>query len=211
MIEDLFTPVVPAAPGFAVLPGFARAQEAALLAAIETIAAAAPFRRMATPGGHVMSVATTSCGTAGWITDRRGYRYAAADPLTGTLWPAMPARLAALADAAAQTAGFAGFQPDSCLINRYEAGAKMALHQDRDEVDLAAPIVSVSLGIPAVFLWGGTSRSGKPQKIRLESGDVVVFGGPARLNFHGIAKVAAGRHILFGPHRINLTFRQALW
>ncbi len=156
-----------------------------------------------------MSAAMTNCGGLGWVSDRRGYRYEAIDPFTGAHWPAMPKSFTTLAKQAAAQAGYANFTPDACLINRYEPGAQMTLHQDRDEQNFAAPIVSVSLGLPIIFLWGGATRAEKPAKIQLFSGDVVVWGGPARLNFHGVAKLAAGQHPVFGSRRINLTFRQA--
>ena len=191
------------------LRGFARPLERELMAALHTIAAQAPFRHMQTPGGHQMSVAMTNCGGVGWITDRRGYRYDAVDPLSQQSWPGMPPAFLDLAAKAAAEAGFAGFSPDACLINRYEPGARMSLHQDRDERDFGAPIVSVSLGLPAIFLWGGLKRSDKPQRFRLEHGDVVVWGGVSRLYFHGVAPLAEGEHALLGRHRINLTFRKA--
>ncbi|CCE01442.1 Alkylated DNA repair protein alkB [Bradyrhizobium sp. STM 3809] len=191
------------------LRGFARPDEAGLLAAIEAITAQAPFRRMITPGGHQMSVAMTNCGPFGWVTDRSGYRYDAVDPESGRPWPAMPPLFRKLAENAAGEAGFAGFAPDACLINRYEPGAKMSLHQDRDERDIDAPIVSVSLGLPATFLFGGLKRTDKTQRHRLVHGDVVVWGGPARLAFHGVAPLADGEHARLGRRRINLTFRRA--
>ncbi len=191
------------------LPGFACASEAELIEAIRKIAADAPFRQMSTPGGKLMSVAMTNCGEAGWVTDRRGYRYSATDPESGAPWPAMPPVFSSLAQKAAAVAGFARFQPDACLINRYIVGAKMALHQDRDEADFSAPIVSVSLGLPAIFLWGGATRAEKPARIALLNGDVVVWGGPARLNFHGIMPLRDGVHPVLGRVRINLTFRKA--
>lgn len=196
-------------PGALLLPGFALRQADALLSGIAAIADAAPFRRMVTPGGKAMSVAMTSCGAAGWVSDRRGYRYADADPETGRRWPTMPTAFAALAEEAAGDAGHPGFAPDSCLINRYEAGARMALHQDRDEADMARPIVSVSLGLPAVFLWGGEARAGRPLRLALAHGDVVVWGGAARLHYHGIAPLAPGDHPATGQFRFNLTFRCA--
>jgi DNA oxidative demethylase len=197
------------AEGAVLLRGFAGAREAGLLAALHEIEREAPFRHMFTPGGHQMSVAMTNCGDAGWVTDRRGYRYDGADPESGKPWPAMPAVFRELAETAAGEAGFAGYAPDACLINRYEPGAKMSLHQDRDERDFAAPIVSVSLGLPAVFLFGGMKRTDKPQRYRLAHGDVVVWGGPSRLFFHGIAPLADGEHAALGRKRINLTFRKA--
>jgi DNA oxidative demethylase len=152
----------------------------------------------------------TNCGQAGWVSDRSGYRYDAVDPDTGSPWPPIPVTFARLASAAAESAGFAGFTPDVCLINRYEPGAKLSLHQDKDEHDFSAPIVSVSLGLPAVFLWGGLRRADRPRRIRLESGDVVIWGGPSRLVYHGVAPLGEGEHPLTGRFRINLTFRKAL-
>jgi DNA oxidative demethylase len=193
-----------------VLRGFARREAAELLAAVEDIAAVAPFRHMVTPGGFRMSVAMTSCGQAGWVTDRRAYHYAGTDPLTEKPWPPLPERFLALGARAAAAAGYRGFAPDSCLINRYEPGAKLSSHRDEDERDLAAPVVSVSLGLPAVFLWGGLRRKDPTRRIRLESGDVVVWGGPARLVYHGVGPLAEAEHPLTGRRRINLTFRKAL-
>ena len=198
------------AVGAVVLRGFARREMAALLAAIKKVAAAAPFRNMMTPGGLRMSVAMTNCGLAGWVTDRRGYRYEPADPLTGRAWPPMPALFRELAAVTANAAGFAGFDPDACLINRYEPGTRLSLHRDENERDLAAPIVSVSLGLPAVFLFGGSRRTDRARRIALESGDVVVWGGPSRLNYHGVAPLPEGDDRLTGRCRFNLTLRQAL-
>ena len=197
-------------PGALLLRGFARDDAAALLAAIERIAAVAPFRNMETPGGFRMSVAMTNCGAAGWITDRRGYRYAAIDPATGAPWPAMPELFAALAARAAAAAGFADFAPDACLVNRYAPGARMSLHQDKNERDFAQPIVSLSLGLAATFLFGGMKRSERPKRLRLAGGDVVVWGGPARMAFHGIDPLAEGEDPLAGRYRFNLTLRKAL-
>jgi len=165
---------------------------------------------MQTPGGHQMSVAMTNCGEVGWVTDRGGYRYDPVDPATGRPWPAIPKSFVQLAAEAAAAGGFADFEPDACLINRYAPGARMSRHQDRDEREFAAPIVSVSLGLPAVFLFGGLKRSDRPARYRLEHGDVVVWGGPSRLAFHGVAPLADGDHALIGRQRINLTFRTAL-
>jgi DNA oxidative demethylase len=181
-----------------------------LLAALGAVAAKAPFRHMVTPGGFTMSAAMTNCGAAGWVTDRRGYRYDAHDPNTGRTWPAMPADFHDLARSAATAAGFAGFMPDACLINRYQPGARLTLHQDKNERDFRAPIVSVSLGRPAVFLWGGLSRADRPRRVRLIHGDVVVWGGPARLVYHGVDALKDGKHELTGAIRYNLTFRRAL-
>jgi len=215
LTTDLFDdlPVVvttePLAPGALLLRGFAREADAALLQAIAELTRQSPFRHLVTPGGRTMSVAMSNCGALGWVSDRSGYRYDALDPLSGQPWPAMPAILRKLAVRAAAQAGFAHFAPDACLVNRYEPGARLSLHQDRDEQDLSVPIVSVSLGLPAVFLFGSTSRSDKPQRHRLAHGDVVVWGGPSRLAFHGVAPLADGEHALLGRRRINLTFRRA--
>ena len=196
------------AEGAVLLRGFVGDSETELLAALREVVAAAPFRRMVTPGGHQMSVAMTNCGSAGWVTDRTGYRYDGQDPETGKPWPAMSPLLRQLAERAAISAGFAGFAPDVCLINRYVPGAKMSLHQDRDELDFGAPIVSVSLGLPAIFMFGGLQRSDKPRRFRLEHGDVAVWGGPSRLFYHGVAPLAEGNHPVMGAQRLNLTFRK---
>ena len=185
------------------------ADEAALIQAVHLVAEGAPFRHMTVPGGFQMSVAMTNCGPLGWVSDATGYRYEPHDPLTGKPWPAMPPVFIETAGRAAETAGFANFAPDACLINRYEPGAKMGLHQDKDEVDFLAPIVSVSLGLPATFLWGGNRRKEPVQRMRLESGDIVVWGGPARKTYHGIAPLPKGEHPLTGAARFNLTFRKA--
>jgi len=197
------------AEGAVLLRGFAKPVEADLIADLRTIVAQAPFRHMRTPGGHQMSVAMTNCGSMGWVTDHTGYRYDANDPEAGKPWPAMPSSLRQLAAQAAAQAGFDRFAPDACLVNRYQPGARMSLHQDKDELDVGAPIVSVSLGLPAIFLFGGLLRSDKPSRYRLEHGDIAVWGGPMRLAFHGVAPLADGEHALIGRQRINLTFRKA--
>lgn len=197
------------APGAAVLRGFARPLDAQLRAAVDGVAAAAPFRRMLTPGGLRMSVAMTSCGALGWVSSTKGYRYSPTDPESGEPWPAMPAAFAELAAAAAADAGFAGFVPDACLVNRYEPGARLTLHQDKDERDFGQPIVSVSLGVPATFLFGGLARKERPLRVPLEHGDVVVFGGPARLRYHGVAPLKEAEHPFAGACRVNLTLRRA--
>ena len=215
MTADLFdsADVLPAreaiGEGAMLLRGFARPIQHDLLAAIDGILARSPFRRMSTPGGHQMSVAMTNCGSVGWVTDRTGYRYDAIDPDSGQPWPAMPPVFRELAGQAAAQVGFAGFRPEACLVNCYEPGARLSLHQDRDEKNYDAPIVSVSLGLPAIFLWGGLKRTDKTVRYRLEHGDVVVWGGPSRLVFHGVAPLADGAHALLGRQRINLTFRKA--
>lgn len=212
MMEDLFEPereVVPLAPGAMVLRGFAQPFGERLVAALGRVVERAPFRHMVTPGGHRMSVAMTNCGAAGWVTDRAGYRYDHRDPESGRRWPAMPDELAALAVQAAARAGFDGFVPDACLVNRYEPGTRLSLHQDRNERDFEAPIVSVSLGLPAIFLFGGLERRDPARRVPLAHGDVAVWGGPARLTYHGVMPLDAGRHPVLGGCRINLTFRKA--
>ncbi len=196
-------------PGATVLRGFAATRAAELLGAVKQIESQAPFRHLITPGGLRMSVAMTNCGRLGWVSDRTGYRYDPVDPETGHPWPTMPAAFRALALEAADAGGFPDFAPDACLVNRYAPGARLSLHQDRDEGNYAHPIVSVSLGIPAVFLWGGAQRSDKARRIPLLHGDVVVWGGPARLRFHGVLPLPEAHHPLTGAHRINLTFRKA--
>ena len=215
MTADLFEAVPDVLPsreamaeGAVLLRGFARASEAELLPALRAILRQAPFRHLITPGGHRMSVAMTNCGSVGWVSDSTGYRYDAIDPESRQPWPAMPTVLRRLAADAASDAGFNGFEPEACLINRYVPGAKLSLHQDKDELDFAAPIVSVSLGLPAIFLFGGLKRADKPARYRLVHGDVVVWGGPSRLFFHGVAPLADGEHAVMGRQRINLTFRK---
>lgn len=195
-------------PGWWYLPGFADSER--LAPVLASVCAAAPVRRMQTPRGFTMSVAMTSCGDAGWVSDRRGYRYSPEDPLTGKPWPAMPSVLSTLANAASRASGFGDFIPDVCLVNRYLPGTQMGAHQDRDEVDFSVPIVSVSLGIPARFFIVGDQRQGRSTPVDLVDGDVIVFGGPARRQFHGVRKLKAGEHPLFGQTRWNLTFRKAL-
>ncbi len=198
------------AAGAFVLRGRARPLDDELLAALAEVAAAAPFRHMVTPGGFTMSVAMTSCGEAGWVTDRSGYRYDRRDPVSGNRWPAMPEAFLRLATGSAAEAGYPGFVPDSCLINRYEPGTRLSLHQDRDERDFGNPIVSVSLGLPATFQFGGPKRTDPVRKVALSHGDVVVWGGPSRLYHHGILALKEGEHPKLGRSRVNLTFRKAL-
>lgn len=199
----------PLAAGSSVLRNLASIRATALLAAISEVLDQAPLRYMATPGGRTMSVSMSNCGPLGWVTDSRGYRYESLDPLSKKPWPGMPDIFMALAIEAADLAGYSDFQPDACLINRYEAGARMALHQDRDEKGFDAPIVSVSLGLPAVFLLGGNERTDKPLVVPLRHGDVVVWGGPSRLLFHGVRALKPGDHPLTGQCRFNLTLRKA--
>jgi alkylated DNA repair protein (DNA oxidative demethylase) len=198
----------PLEEGALLLRGFASVEAQQLVEEVAWVEQAAAFRHLVTPGGYTMSVAMTNCGRVGWVSDRTGYRYAAVDPGTGAPWPAMPAVFLDIAIRAAAEGGFANYDPDACLINRYVAGAKLSLHQDRDEKDVWAPIVSVSLGLPAVFLLGGKHRSDRVRRLRLESGDVAVWGGPARFTYHGIAPLEDGQHPLTGVARINLTFRK---
>jgi alkylated DNA repair protein (DNA oxidative demethylase) len=214
MTLDLFAAEAPdledeaLSAGAVVLRGFATAHAAQLKADLEAVTAAAPFRHLVTPGGYRMSVAMTNCGALGWVSDRRGYRYDPVDPESGRPWPALPESLRRLARDAAARAGYADFAPDACLINRYVAGAKLSLHQDRDEKDLQAPIVSVSLGLPAVFAWGGLERGDRVRRVPLQHGDVAVWGGPSRLRFHGVLALRDGEHPFAGAHRINITFRK---
>lgn len=198
------------APGASLMRGFALTHEEAVLSAYRNVVANARFRHMVTPGGQTMSVAMTNCGAAGWVSDRSGYRYDAEDPETGKPWPPMPPSLRELAKRAAGEAGYPGFDPDACLINRYVPGARLTLHQDKNERGFDAPIVSVSLGLPAKLLFGGLARSDKVQRVMLYHGDVAVWGGPARLAYHGIDTLKAGEHPATGQCRINLTFRRAL-
>ena len=196
------------AHGAVLLRGFVQSEAIALMQTVEQILLDAPLRHLEVPGGRTMSVAMSNCGALGWVSDRKGYRYEAADPLTGRPWPPMPACFLTLAMRAATEAGYAGFQPNACLINCYQSGARMGLHQDRDEGDFSAPIVSVSLGLPAVFLFGGLQRKDKITRWPLLHGDVVVWGGASRLAFHGVAPLKAGEHAALGARRVNLTFRR---
>lgn len=210
--QDLFPgtrTAEPLGPAAVVLRQFALPSVDALLAAVAAVSARSPFRQMLTPGGLTMSVASTSCGALGWITDRRGYRYSPVDPLSGEAWPAMPESLLGLAREASTAAGFAGFEPDACLINRYLPGTRLSLHQDRDERDLQAPVVSVSLGMSATFLFGGHGRSDKAARVALHHGDVVVWGGADRLRYHGVLPLKDQPHPVLGAQRINLTLRKA--
>lgn len=199
----------PLGAGAVVLHEFAMADEASLLAAVEAVTTKSSLRHMVTPGGFEMSVAMTNCGQLGWVSDRKGYRYDALDPLSGQRWPDMPDTFLKLASSAAAAAGFDEFVPDACLINRYEPGARLTLHQDRNERDFSQPIVSVSLGVPAVFLFGGLKRADKARHVPLTHGDVVVWGGADRLRYHGVLALKENHHPLLGSSRINLTFRKA--
>ncbi len=216
-MNDLFDAIEPRDPSRAVmadgamlLRGRALPFEADILSALQAIVDRAPFRHMTTPGGYVMSVAMTNCGAAGWITDRTGYRYDRIDPESGQPWPAMPDCFLELATAAAAEADYSHFVPDACLINRYEPGARLSLHQDKNERDFANPIVSVSLGLPATFLFGGLKRNDPVRKFALRHGDIAVWGGRSRLCYHGVPELKDGEHEKMGRMRINLTFRSAL-
>jgi alkylated DNA repair protein (DNA oxidative demethylase) len=206
---DRLPPEETLAPGATLLRGFAVTFEPGIQIALEALTRETSFRHMTTPGGFRMSVAMTNCGALGWVADRAGYRYTDRDPESGNPWPAMPGVFALLARQAALKAGFREFEPDACLVNRYEPGARLSLHQDRDERDFSHPIVSVSLGLPATFLFGGERRKDRPRPVPVSHGDVIVWGGPARLRYHGVKPLAAGRHPTFGECRINLTLRRA--
>jgi alkylated DNA repair protein (DNA oxidative demethylase) len=197
------------APGACVLCGLACADDLELKRALAAVTAAAPFRHMVTPGGFRMSVAMTNCGRYGWVSDEQGYEYTTLDPTSGRPWPTLPSVFAALAAKAAALAGFASFEPDACLVNRYEPVARLTLHQDKDERDFMQPIVSVSLGVPATFLFGGSKRRDRPLRVPVEHGDVVVWGGPSRLRYHGVAPLVESHHSFAGAARINLTLRCA--
>jgi DNA oxidative demethylase len=201
-------PALGIGPGSVYLSDCLTQHEAAIVSAVEQVTRVSPFRHLVTAGGKKMSVAMSNCGSLGWVSDHAGYRYQAQDPLTSKPWPAMPGLLLSLAQKAAATAGYENFLPNVCLINRYDTGARMGLHQDRDERNLTAPIVSFSLGLPATFIWGGLERAGKTQRFVLQHGDVLVWGGPDRLRFHGVAPLKPGHHPLTGASRINITFRQ---
>jgi alkylated DNA repair protein (DNA oxidative demethylase) len=198
----------PLEDGAVLLRAFCTNEAPSLVEEIARIAETSPFRHLVVPGGHTMSVAMTNCGRVGWVSDRKGYRYDPIDPDTSQPWPAMPQSFLDLAARAAAEAGFPNYDPDACLINRYAAGAKLGLHQDRDEEDPISPIVSVSLGLPATFLWGGKKRGDPVRRFRLESGDIAVWGGPARFIYHGVSALKEGDHPLTGPVRLNLTFRK---
>lgn len=213
---DLFEKLEPTEPvsemlaeGAMLLRGEALAFDGELLAAVEDITGRSPFRHLVTPSGYPMSVAMTNCGAVGWVSDRTGYRYDPEDPLHGRAWPPMPDCFRALAAQAAARAGYPNFAPDACLVNRYVPGARLTLHQDRNERDFASPIVSVSLGLPATFQFGGLKRNDPVKRYALRHGDVAVWGGPSRLRFHGVSELKAGDHPLLGAVRINLTFRHA--
>jgi alkylated DNA repair protein (DNA oxidative demethylase) len=218
---DLFSPLPQGGRGaggegpFALAPGAALIRAAALARAddlfadLQRVLEAAPPRHMLTPGGFRMSVAMSNAGALGWVTDESGYRYSSTDPDSGRPWPPLPAAFVEVAREAARAAGYAGFAPDACLISRYEPGARLTLHQDRDEGDFGQPIVSISLGLPAVFLFGGAKRSVRATRVPVQHGDAVVWGGPARLYYHGVSKLADGTHPVTGRYRFNLSFRCA--
>lgn len=191
------------------LSGFVAPFEVQLVADLNAVILAAPLRQMMTPSGFSMSVTTTSCGELGWVSDKKGYRYSPVDPVSNKPWPAMPSSFKQLAQNVAATAGFANFDPDACLINCYQPATKMGLHQDKDEQDFTQPIVSVSLGVPAMFQMGGFVRADKTLKFPLYHGDVLVWGGASRLRFHGVLPIKAANHPAFGTRRVNLTFRKA--
>lgn len=207
LFSNLARPPERLGPGAILLSKFA--DSATLFAEIEKLMAVSPLRIMTTPGGRQMSVGMTNCGALGWTSGPGGYRYVASDPTTGRAWPAMPSSFRELARRSAAAAGFGGFEPDCCLINCYRPGTRLSLHQDRDEAGFDDPIVSVSIGLPATFLWGGPERSSPVRKVPLVDGDVIVFGGSSRLTYHGVAEIEDGQHPLTGARRFNLTFRKA--
>jgi DNA oxidative demethylase len=189
------------APDAWLLHGFARGR--ALQEGIAAVTRSAPLRHLIVPGGKQMAVAMSNCGRLGWTIDARGYRYTPHDSLSGLPWPAMPAEFVALAQEAARAAGWRDYVPDACLINRYAPGAGLGLHQDRDELDLQVPIVSVSIGAPCKFIVGGLTRTGPVQSVALHDGDVVVWGGRSRLMYHGVRPLPRDSAV-----RYNLTFRK---
>ena len=199
----------PLGPGARILRNFAMTEETEIMSGFNDVVSKAPLRHMITPGGFRMSVAMTNCGALGWVTDRTGYRYDPMDPASGLQWPPMPESFLRLATNAAAKAGFKEFVPDSCLINRYDSGARLTLHQDKNERDFGQPIVSVSLGLSATFLFGGLNRADTALRVKLTHGDIAVWGGPSRLRYHGVLPLTQGHHPLVGGHRINLTFRKA--
>ena len=187
--------------------------ETTVLADLNCILENSPLRKMTTASGFTMSVAMTNCGKLGWVSGSNGYMYSSIDPETAQPWPAMPPALLEAATRIARQAGYPGFLPDACLINRYLAGAQMGLHQDRDEKDFSQPIVSLSIGLSARFIIGGldsaAGRNAHTQSVVLKHGDAIVFGAAARLMFHGVLSLKPGHHPLVGNSRINLTFRVA--
>lgn len=214
-LSENFALQEPLGPGAVLLRKFCQREERArvngeaLLHDLAALLEISAFRHMATPGGFEMSVAMSNCGALGWVTDQSGYRYQPNDPQTGHSWPAMPQSFRQLASRAAHVGGFEDFVPDACLINRYKVGSRLTLHQDKNEIDFSQPIVSVSLGLPAVFLFGGLERNSPTRKVQLTHGDVAVWGGSSRMNYHGILPLKDGLHELTGSYRYNLTFRKA--
>lgn len=206
--QSLFSDPVAVMPGMTLLPKFANS--VALKPVIDRLCQQSPVRQMRTRRGQTIQVGMTNCGQCGWVSDTKGYRYTPNDPITDKPWPAMPTELSDLAKKAANVSGFTDFYPDACLINRYQPGVQMGAHQDRDEQDFSQPIVSVSLGIPARFFVLGLERRGTATPVDLSDGDVVVFGGPARLYYHGVRKLKPNEDPIWGPYRWNLTFRMAL-
>lgn len=196
--------------GAVLLRQFATPQAATLLQTLHRLTRQAPFRHMRTPGGGTMSAAMASCGALGWVSSTQGYTYTPVDPASQQPWPAMPASFVSLAQDAAKAAGYAGFTPNACLLNRYQNDSHMGLHQDRDEGDTTHPIVSLSLGRTGLFMWGGQNRRDKIRTIALEHGDVLVWGGPARLHYHGIKGLGPNPHPLTEQTRYNITFRHVV-
>lgn len=197
------------AEGAMVLRRFATPVVVALMEGVEAVVAQSPLRRLIVPNGRPMRIEMTNCGLVGWVNIDGRYRYSRVDPLTGRSWPGMPATFRRIAGAAASAAGYPDFQPAVCIINRYAVGADLQMHQDRDDTQDRQPVVSVSLGLPAIFHFGGQGRGEKPLTIPLDDGDVVVWGGASRMHRHGVAPVAPGVHPRTGAYRYNLTFRTA--
>jgi len=191
-------------PGAVLMRSLALPQDNEFFTAAEAIIAARPLHHTTTPSGLPMGVMVTDCG------DSRAFanRWDTANPERMRLWPPMPPLLRDFAIRCAVRSGFPQFRPDACHINRYQAGTKLGLHQDRHECDWTQPIVSLSFGLECIFLLGGLQRTDKPRRILLEHGDVIVWGGPSRMRFHGVQPLKPGHHPLTGPYRYNLTFRK---
>jgi len=191
-------------PGATLMRGLAQAQDGEFLEAMQGVLSAAPLHHATTPTGLPMGVMVSDCGTPEAF--RR--RWDPANPAVRQMWPPMPRALLDFSLRCAVRAGFPLFRPDTCHVNRYQAGTKLGLHQDRHECDMSQPIVSVSFGLECVFLLGGLERTDSPKRILLEHGDVIVWGGPSRMRFHGVQPLKPGHHPLTGPYRYNLTFRK---
>lgn len=210
-MPDLFSnnrpPIEEIYPDLFVLANFVDTNP--LMVQVERITKVSPFRKMMTPNGHYTGVALTNCGDFGWTSDRNEYRYSSSDPLNNQPWLAIPESFKALAKNAAHVAGFKDFEPDACLINQYLIGTKLGSHQDKNEKDFSQPIVSVSIGLSAVFQIFGNQRAGQAINYRLYDGDVVVWGNSARLCYHGVRTLSAAELDPTCQQRINITFRKS--